>query len=76
MATQAQMERLIGKALLDEQFRALLLEDPEKAARRMRYRLDGGQAARIRSLDPKSLEEVADSFNQVLAQPHHSLGFW
>lgn len=76
MATQAQMERLIGKALLDEQFRALLLENPEKAARQMRYRLDGGQAARIRSLDPKSLEEVADSFNQVLAQPHHSLGFW
>lgn len=76
MATQAQMERLIGKALLDEQFRALLLENPEKAARQMRYRLDGGQVARIRSLDPKSLEEVADSFNQILAQPHHSLSFW
>lgn len=42
MATLAQMERLIGKALLDEQFRALLLENPEKAARQMRYRLDGG----------------------------------
>lgn len=76
MATQAQMERLIGKALLDEQFRALLLEDPEKAARQMRYRLDGGQAARIRTLDPKSLEAVADNFNEILAQPHQSLGFW
>jgi hypothetical protein len=76
MATQAQIERLIGKALLDEQFRALLLEDPEKAARQMRYRLDGGQVARIRSLDPKSLEELASNFNQILAQPHQSLSFW
>lgn len=76
MATQAQMERLIGKALLDEQFRALLLENPEKAARQMRYRLDGVQAARIRSLDAKALDALADNFGRAIEPPHQPLGFW
>ena len=76
MATQAQMERLIGKALLDEQFRALLLENPEKAARQMRYRLDGAQVARIRSLDSKSLDHLASSFGRVIEKSQQSLGFW
>ena len=76
MATQAQMERLIGKALLDEQFRALLLENPEKAARQMRYRLDGGQAARIRSLDANALDALADNFGRAIEPPHQPLGFW
>ncbi len=76
MATQAQMERLIGKALFDDEFRLLLLENPEKAARQMRYRLDGAQVARIRSLDPKSLDALADDFDRIIEQPYQSLGFW
>ena len=46
MATQAQMDRLVGKALFDAEFRELLITDPEMAARKLRYRLDGNQAAR------------------------------
>ena len=44
MATQAQMDRLVGKALFDAEFRELLITDPEMAARKLRYRLDGSQA--------------------------------
>lgn len=76
MATQAQMDRLIGRALFDDQFRALLLEDPEKAARQLRYRLDGAQAARIRSLDSEALEELATRFDRITQQPFNSLSFW
>ncbi|NUQ38218.1 MAG: hypothetical protein HUU23_10545 [Caldilineales bacterium] len=76
MATLAQMDRLIGRALFDAEFRALLLADPEQAARQLRYRLDGGQIARIRSLDAQALDEIARRFESAIAQPVQSLSFW
>ena len=45
MASQAQMDRLIGRALFSPEFRALLLGYPEKAARMLRYRLVPNQVA-------------------------------
>lgn len=78
MATQAQMDRLLGKALFDDDFRKRLIEDPENAARSLRYRLDSAQAARIRSLAPKALEQVAAEFRETagLDRPDHPISFW
>lgn len=78
MASQAQIDRLIGRALFDVDFRKLLLADPEKAARTLRYRLDGAQAARIRSLDPAKLEQLGAAFASAITPPssYNSLSFW
>ena len=62
MATQAQMDRLLGKALFDSEFRLRLLADPRRAARELRYRLDGNQIERIKALDPAQMEALAEQF--------------
>jgi hypothetical protein len=78
MATQAQMDRLVGKALFDTEFRKLLIEDPEKAAGSLRYRLTEPQVARIRSLSAKELESLAAEFVEAtdLSGPLHGISFW
>jgi hypothetical protein len=77
VATQAQMDRLLGKALFDEEFRHRLLEDPAKAARELRYRLDGGQVERIRALDPKEMDALAERFcDQTGWGQRHGFTIW
>ena len=78
MATQAQMDRLVGKALFDGDFRKRLIDDPEKAARSLRYRLDPAQAARIRSLGAEELESLAAEFVEAtdLDSTEHNISFW
>lgn len=76
MASQAQMDRLIGRALFSPDFRGLLLRDPEKAARTLRYRLDPNQLARIRSLDSEMLDRLARDFGAAIERPHQGLTFW
>lgn len=76
MASQAQMDRLIGRALFSPEFRELLLQDPEKAARMLRYRLDPNQAARIRSLKPEALDKLARDFDAAIESPLKVLTFW
>jgi hypothetical protein len=77
MATQAQMDRLVGKALFDGDFRKRLIDDPEKAARGLRYRLDPAQAARIRSLNPEELAQLAAAFvDAANLNEHPGIGFW
>ena len=78
MAKRAQMDRLVGKALFNSEFRKLLVQDPEKAARTLRYRLDPDQAARIRSLSAEELEKLAAEFERAtgIDKPHHGISFW
>jgi len=78
MATQAQMDRLVGKALFDGDFRKRLIDDPENAARSLRYRLTEPQVARIRSLSAKELEGLAAEFVEAtdLNSPLHGISFW
>ena len=77
MATQAQMDRLVGRALFSTEFRALLLADPEKAARSLRYRLTDSQAARIRNLSAEELESLAADFVDATDQvTYQGIGFW
>ncbi len=77
MATQAQIERLIGRALTNPQFRALLLKDPQAAARQLRYKLDEAQEERIRQVDPGRADEIAAEFIRALSSgAQHPVGFW
>lgn len=76
MASQAQMDRLIGRALFSPEFRTLLLQDPEKAARMLRYRLDSDQVARIRTLEPEILDKLAQDFDAAIESPRQGLTFW
>ncbi len=77
MATPAQMERLIGKALMDAEFREQLLADPEKAARSLRYRLTDLQLARVRRLSADEAELLSVAFDKAIDKHNHSgIGFW
>lgn len=77
MATQAQMDRLVGKALFDAEFRALLLADPEKAARKLRYRLTTMQAAHIARLSSDELDQLAADFTKAVdLRDSIGIGFW
>jgi hypothetical protein len=68
MATQAQLERLIGKALLDNEFRAKLLGDPEAAAKNLRIRLEPVQIMRLGKVDPQAADNLAAEFRRMAAQ--------
>lgn len=76
MASQAQMDRLVGRALFSDEFCELLIANPEKAARQLRYRLDANQLARIRSLSQEDLAELRRRFEQAIEPPYRPLTFW
>jgi hypothetical protein len=59
MATQAEMERLVGMAIFDEQFRDYILRDPEGAAKSVRITLTPSQADAIRDMDHESIDALA-----------------
>ena len=45
------LERLIGRAVLDAQFREKLFDDPEKAAREAGFDLTEEEIAHLKSID-------------------------
>jgi hypothetical protein len=65
MATMSELEQVLGKAILDKEFRARLLEDPETAAASVSIKLAEAQAARIRSLDADVVEWWARGFDAL-----------
>jgi hypothetical protein len=77
MATQTQLERLVGRALTNPEFRALLLQDPQAAARKLRYTLDDSQIERIRRVNPETADDLAAELVRALASPYGgNIGFW
>lgn len=62
MATETELEQLLGKAVLDSVFRRKLLEDPQKAASKVKIELSAAQAAAIGNLDPELIEWWAQGF--------------
>jgi hypothetical protein len=63
--TDSERARLVGRALLDDEFRSRLLEDPQKAARSLRIKLSPVEAVGVRRLDPQTLTEVAQQVQQL-----------
>jgi hypothetical protein len=62
MASQKKIEFMLGKAILDDQFREKLLKDPELAAEELKIKLTAAQSASIKNLDPQKFEWWAKGF--------------
>jgi len=60
MATEKEMHELIGRAVADPEFRAALIEDPEKAIAEIGYELTEEQLAGLKATDLKTLSEGLD----------------
>jgi len=65
MITTQDMERVLGKAILDADFRQKLLEYPQEAAQGIGVTLTAAQMAAIQNLDPELVEWWAEGFEQV-----------
>lgn len=62
MATMSEMEYLLGKAIIEANFRAELINDPEAAAKRIGLTLTTAQAAAIKQIDASMFEQWASRF--------------
>ncbi len=60
MATEKEMHELVGRAVVDHEFRAKLMADPEQAAKEAGYTLTAEQLAALKSADGKALAQVLD----------------
>ncbi len=58
MATEKEMYELIGRAVVDHEFRAQLMADPEQAAKEAGYTLTSEQLAALKSTDGKGLAAI------------------
>ena len=65
MASQKKIEYMLGKAILDDKFRELVLKDPEEAAKELKIKLTAAQAASIKNLQPAQFEWWANGFNAL-----------
>ncbi len=59
------LERLIGRAMLDKEFRDVLLKNPRAAAEYLGVSISDDQVARLQNLDAARVDEVADAFQGV-----------
>ena len=60
MATEKEMHELIGRAIADPEFRARLVQDPEKAVAEAAYELTEEQLAGLKATDLQALSEGLD----------------
>ncbi len=58
MATQKEMYELLGRAVVDAEFRARLMEDPAKAAKEEGFELTEEQIKAIKEADLKEMPEA------------------
>ena len=59
--------RLVGKAMLHDDFRGWLLKEPEEAAASMDVTLTEEQVENIQQVDPETLEELVQEFKSLPA---------
>jgi len=63
--TDSERARLVGRALLDDEFRSKLLIDPQKAAHSLRITIFPAEVAAIQRLDPKTLDKVSQQVQKL-----------
>jgi hypothetical protein len=74
--TDSERARLVGRALLDDEFRNRLLADPEQAARSLRITLLPREIAGIQRLDPQTLAEVSQQVQRMAGKDDHPGVLW
>jgi restriction endonuclease Mrr len=60
VATETEMQELLGRALTDEAFRARLLDDPRQAVQEAGYDLTAEQLAALKTIDTQTMAEMLD----------------
>jgi hypothetical protein len=70
--SQSEIERLIGRALLDAEFRARLLEQPQTVIRDEQFDLTPEEIASLERIPPATVRSLARYLDQRLVQ----VGWW
>jgi hypothetical protein len=65
MATKAELEKLIGKALTDADFRSQLLNDPQAVAQGLGITLSAEEVDRFRSINASQADALAKQFDSA-----------
>ena len=76
MATQDEIERLVGKLLLDPAFRRVFLDNPEAAAGDLSIRLDKMQLAHVKEFKENEGQERLEQMAGELASIKSGLYAW
>ena len=63
------LERLIGRAVLDPKFRESLFADPEKAIRVAGFDLSDEEMAALKTIDPQQARDAIEGMASLDAQP-------
>jgi hypothetical protein len=66
---KADLERLIGKAMLDPTFRKRLLDDPETVVQKEGFDLTEKEIASIKAADGEKAQALAEQMMEVTAAP-------
>jgi hypothetical protein len=66
------LERLIGRAVLDQKFRERLFADPEKAIREAGFELSDEEMAALKRIDPQQALDAVEGMATLDAQPWSS----
>ncbi len=67
---------LAGRAFLDPDFRAKLLENPQAAANRFGVHLTESQVEHLKSLDPAAVDEWVGQFEGYTDQSIMAMSAW
>ena len=63
------LERLIGRAVLDPKFRESLFADPEKAIREAGFDLSDEEMDALKRIDPQQARDAVEGMATLDAQP-------
>ena len=63
------LERLIGRAVLDPKFRESLFADPENAIREAGFDLSDEEMAALKAIDPQQARDAVEGMAALDAQP-------
>ena len=66
MEEQKGLYRLVGKTMLDADFRGWLLKEPKEAAESIGVRLTEAQVSGIRQADPEKVGVLAEDFQGLI----------
>jgi hypothetical protein len=67
--SRGDVERLIGRAILDEEFRRRLLADPRRTLREAGLSLTDQELLALESVDPERAAEAIEKLLAVAGQP-------
>lgn len=74
MAEKADIERLVGRVLLDERFRQAFLDDPVAAAAEMGIRLDAQEVERAKTVDRDRLNQLVNDVATISVSGPYAWG--